>query len=121
MSADIWLEDAHGNALDFGDDELIPMRASAKVFGNAFNLTYNLSPMLWAAGMDKWSDIVGLPASVAGPHWAKVLDALVTDPERFKAMNPPNGWGTYDGAVEVLTALVDACADHPDAIVGGWL
>jgi len=121
MSADIWLEDAEGNALVFGEDETIPMRASAKVFGNAFNLTYNLTPMLRIAGMDPWRDFIGLPASVAGQRWAKVLDALSADPAMYKAMNPANGWGDYDGAVKVLTALVEACADYPDAKIGGWL
>jgi len=121
MSADIWLEDADGNALDFGEDEIIPMRASSKGFGNAFNLTYNLTPMLAAAGMPPWREFIGMRATTAGLKWANVTRELIGDPDKYKAMNPANGWGDYDGAVKVLNALIDACIAHPDAKIGGWL
>jgi hypothetical protein len=30
-------------------------------------------------------------------------------------MNPANGWGDYDGALEYLRDLLIACAAHPKA------
>lgn len=121
MSADIWLEDTHGERLDFGMEDAPLIRAHARTGNNEFNLTYNLTPMLRAAGMDPWKDFIGLSAQVAGRQWLHVLKTLNAYPTRFKAMNPENGWGSYDGAVEVLAALVDACIVYPDAVIGGWL
>ena len=106
MSADIWLE--HGGDTVVVDD-------------TTFNLTYNLTPMLCAAGMPAWSEFIGMRAGDAGPIWQSVADELRRDPDRYKDLNPPNGWGDYDGAVEVISALAAACAKHPDATVGGWL
>lgn len=121
MSADIWLEDERGNRLEFGEDEHIPMRAPGKVFGNAFNLTYNLTPMLLEAGMYPWKQMVGMAAADAGVIWNRVVIELLADPDKYRAMNPANGWGSRGDAIKVLSALVTACKANPDAIVGGWL
>jgi hypothetical protein len=32
-------------------------------------------------------------------------------------MNPPNGWGDYEGAVGVLQEMLRQCYAHPDAIL----
>ena len=126
MSADIWLE--YGEDVVVVDDDpdaemraMVPMRSPASVDDTTFNLTYNLSPMLRAAGMPAWRDLVGMRAIDAGPIWRAVADELCSDPGKYKALNPPNGWGDYDGAVEVISALAAACAKHPGATVGGWL
>lgn len=126
MSADIWLEYGQERvvvdaSLDAEMRGMVPMRSPASVDDTTFHLTYNLSPMLRAAGMPAWKSFIGMRAGEAGPTWQTVADTLRADPERFKAMNPPNGWGDYDGAVEVISALAAACAKHPDATVGGWL
>jgi len=126
MSADIWLEiDGEqitvSNDLDDAVRDLIPMRSAAEVSATTFNLTYNLSPMLTAAGMPRWSVMIGQSATAAGEIWHRVHDTLVEFPERFRAMNPPNGWGTYEDAVTVIGSLARACDQYPDARVGGWL
>ena len=46
---------------------------------------------------------------------------LAADPDRFKALNPENGWGNYESAVMVMSALAIACLLYPDATVDGWL
>lgn len=126
MSADIWLE--YGEETVVVDDSLdaemrsmVPMRSAGSVDSTTFNLTYNLSPMLWAAGMPPWKEFIGMRAGDAGSIWQAVVDELQDDPDKYKELNPANGWGDYDGAVEVLTALAAACMQHPDATVGGWL
>lgn len=45
------------------------------------------------------------------------LALLRSDPERFKAFNPENGWGDYDALVAFVAGYLEACRKHPDAIV----
>ena len=40
---------------------------------------------------------------------------LLTDPEKFKKYNPPNGWGSYDGLERFVYNYRNACRDNPDA------
>lgn len=80
-----------------------------------FNYTHNLAPMLREAGYPGWQALNGAPASESGGMLRKVADTLRADPERFKALNPPNGWGSYEGAISVMERMADACARHPRA------
>jgi hypothetical protein len=127
MSADIWLVHPNGGYIIVDDDigahlrAMVPMRSAASVDTTTFNLTYNLSPMLHAAGMPAWKDFIGMRAGDAGPIWQSVVDVLRADPDKYRAMNPPNGWGTYEGAVEVIAALAAACSRYPNATVDGRL
>jgi len=86
--------------------------------------TYNIGPMLREAlgvkmqrGDGSVPCLDGMLASEALPLVRKALDVMAAEPDRFKAMNPPNGWGSYDNAVEFLRWLHDACMDHPKATV----
>jgi hypothetical protein len=98
MSASYWLEDDDGNIVV--DD---------------IQITYNLSPMLRAAGLPKHGELVAMP-TVEVAHLCRVaILALLEDPRRFDEMNPINGWGDYDGAVEFCTKLAIACARYPHA------
>lgn len=45
------------------------------------------------------------------------IKALEADPERFKAMNPPNGWGDYEGAIAFLKSIRVECEKHPEAFL----
>jgi hypothetical protein len=78
------------------------------------NYTMNVSPM--------WRDALGgqllreyheAPCSEAAGPLAAAVERMETDPDRYQAMNPPNGWGDYDGALEFLRKLRDACVEHP--------
>lgn len=64
------------------------------------NLTYNLSPMLRAAGLPGWVTYDGKPAAQVGREVLKVLDDMAGDPEKWRAMNPENGWGDYDECLQ---------------------
>jgi hypothetical protein len=37
------------------------------------------------------------------------IENMRNNPDYYKTMNPPNGWGDYEGALKVLTDLLDAC------------
>ena len=86
------------------------------------NITHNLNTMADEAGIYKhlWRpDELGITkASQLIEPLTKGLELLRSDPERFKAFNPPNGWGDYDGLVDFVAEYLKACIDHPDADVG---
>jgi hypothetical protein len=45
------------------------------------------------------------------------LSLLQSEPERFEAFNPSNGWGDYDGLVRFVAAYLTACEQYPSAEV----
>lgn len=45
------------------------------------------------------------------------LEVLRSDPERFKARNPKNGWGSYDIFVPWVERYLAACEKYPEAMV----
>lgn len=60
-----------------------------------------------------WRRLNGL----SGPEGAAFLDTIIrgleADPERFRAMNPPNGWGDYDSFLKRLTEMRNAVPEWP--------
>lgn len=81
--------------------------------------TYNLSPMWRLAGVFEnhpIDDLHGERAATIGIRAAKGLLRAVSKPAEFKALNPSNGWGDYEGFVKVLTRLAIDCAEEPEAI-----
>jgi hypothetical protein len=108
VSADYWL------VIDTGGKE-------PAMLTDGIQVTYNLGLMLRAAGFPDWEALRGAPASEVGGMLRSVADRLRADPERFKAMNPPNGWGSYEVAIGFLDRFAGACAEHPRAFVEAWL
>jgi len=93
--------------------------ASEEVFWR--NITHNLGRMASEAGIYKhlWRpEEIGITkaAQLIGPLSAG-LELLRSSPERFKVLNPANGWGDYDGLVDFVDAYLAACKAHPDADV----
>jgi len=85
------------------------------------NITHNLNKMADAAGI---YDVVWQPAEHGIANAGQLveplkggIERLEADPERFKALNPPNGWGSYDGLVRWLKEYLAACEANPDATV----
>jgi len=52
---------------------------------------------------------------------AELLDEgwniLLSEPDRFRQLNPENGWGNYDGLCRFVYEYRTACWDEPDATV----
>lgn len=80
-------------------------------------ITHNLVEMATVAGVHEalWQDTEKytrprqiIPALEAG------LAALEADPKRFRAFNPPNGWGSYEDFVEFVRELLQQCRQYPD-------
>jgi hypothetical protein len=88
------------------------------------NITHNLGKMAKEAGiyMALWRpDEIGIAkaADLIEPL-AEGLRKLVSDPDRFKAFNPENGWGSYDSLVKFVREYLDACIENPNAKVDVW-
>lgn len=86
------------------------------------NITHNLGEMASAAGLYDalWRpDEHGITKAhqLIAPLTAG-LQALLAEPDRFKAFNPANGWGDYDGLVDFVARYRAACEQYPDADVG---
>lgn len=64
-----------------------------------------------------WWDVLN---GKTGEHGARVLSLLVdsieADPQRFRPMEPDNGWGSYDSVLEVLKQMRKASRENPSAV-----
>ena len=80
--------------------------------------TYNLEPMFaLALGGNIREVLHGIKAADAVPLLEKATKAMKRTPAKFKKLNPENGWGTYEGAVNSLCWLLEVCKEHPLATV----
>lgn len=88
------------------------------VFGD-WNYTSNCGSMWRAAG----ADLAGFHDKTAGecaPPLRAAIDLLKAEPERFIAMNPSNGWGSYETLLPALERLLAAFDAMPVATVRVW-
>ena len=85
------------------------------------NITHNLGKMADAAGIYKclWRPEENgfVKASQCVEPLKAGLLALVSDPERFQKFDSPNGWGLYIHFAPLVTAVLMACIEYPDADV----
>jgi hypothetical protein len=114
MSLDVYLE----AEVDTGGDEPYVVT----VFDA--NVTHNLARMADEAGIYEhlWRpDEIGIEtaAQLAEPLRAG-LRKMEDDPERFKALNPPNGYGSYADFMPWVREYLAACIEHPKAKVRVW-
>lgn len=88
------------------------------------NVTHNLAKMAAESGIygHLWR-----PEEVGVETAANLIEPLTeglallrSDPERFKKLNPSNGWGSYDGFVSWVERYLEACKENPDAKVSVW-
>lgn len=104
---------------DSGNDEiLLKQRKYADVtVAEIGNYTYNVSNMYREAMGITLSDLHGMSATEAIDILHKGVTNMNNDPEKYKAMNPPNGWGDYEGALQFLTKILNACIENPNAYI----
>ena len=60
-----------------------------------------------------WMILDGMDGKSGQALLAEMIESLEAEPDRFRAMNPENGWGDYDSLVKVLTAMRDAVPEWP--------
>lgn len=81
------------------------------------NYTSNVFPMWCEALGHSLADLAEKNAGASLPALQRAVADMEADPARYQAMNPANGWGDYDGALDYLRRLRDACAEHPKATI----
>ena len=86
------------------------------------NITHNMGKMADAVGLYtplwhperiylQWSyELI--------PYLEEGIALLKADPEQYKALDPENGWGSYDVFVPWLEKLLQQCKENPDAFIG---
>jgi hypothetical protein len=81
--------------------------------------TYNLSPM-WRKALpflESTSDLDGRTcAGLLNDLDAGLLDATKNS-DAYRALNPDNGWGDYEGFYEIFTKFVRLCNQYPSGVV----
>jgi hypothetical protein len=99
----------------------VTLRATRPVAVFENNITHNLGAMAAEAGC---YEMLWRPEEIGVTHAAQLvkpltvcLERLRAEPDRFKALNPGNGWGDYDGLVRFVEEYRDACRANPDATV----
>lgn len=88
------------------------------------NVTHNLNKMAAEAGI---YEALWRPEEVGITHAHHLIEPLKdglallqSEPERFKALNPENGWGDYDEFVQFVADYLSACLKHSEAEVSVW-
>lgn len=85
------------------------------------NITHNVNVMAKAAGcyMELWRpDEIGITkASELVQPLERGLFALIAEPDKYEAMNPSNGWGSYGGLLAFVARYLSACKNYPNADV----
>jgi len=81
--------------------------------------TSNVAPMWTTALGHRLADLKDTNAGDSLPVLQRAVAAMEANPGKYEAMNPPNGWGDYEGALDYLRRLRDACAAHPKATI--WI
>ena len=87
---------------------------------NWFNYTYNVGEMWYACYKDKGiRQHYGLSGKEAIPVLRKLREYMEDNKEQLIKMEPPNGWGSYIGALEFVNKLIIASLENPDKIWEG--
>ena len=83
-----------------------------------FNYTYNVSPMWYKIYPDAKNmvDIDGMTGEEAYKKLSYARKVLESQPKEFMALNPSNGWGSYDGFLDFINELIKACMDNPKLV-----
>lgn len=86
-----------------------------------WNYTHNTSPMIYVVLRESgnevdgtwWNTLDGMDAPTSAKYLGLIIDGLVKDPARFRAMNPKNGWGDYDSLIQILKEMRDRIPEAP--------
>lgn len=84
------------------------------------NITHNLGKMAREAGIYRalWHGEGKEKTGKAGDiieDLQKGLDDMKSNPDKYKRLDAPNGWGTYEQFVPFVEKVLEACKKHPKA------
>lgn len=77
------------------------------------NYTYNVAPMYYDVIDGGINSLKRLTGKKAQPILEQAIAKLESDPDKYKAMNPDNGWGDYEGAIQFLRDILNVCKLKP--------
>jgi hypothetical protein len=80
------------------------------------NYTSNTACM-WDKAGAPLRDWDGRTARDVAPMLESAILDMTTHPAKYDVMNPANGWGSREGAIGFLAAILRACGEHPDAVM----
>lgn len=80
------------------------------------NHTSNTAQMWREAGCDI-AAFDGMPAPEFAASLGPAIEKMKAEPDRFRAYEPGNGWGSFETTIEFLTELLIACGTHPKTTV----
>jgi hypothetical protein len=107
MSLDVFLTGV--DLADGEDEEAILFRS---------NYTHNVCSMWIKAGVfEALYESQGVVASELVEILERGVAHMEANPEEYKPLNPPNGWGCYERALAFLREYMEACRAHPKARV----
>jgi len=98
-------------SIDTGGDEMALVE-------DVGNYTYNVAPMYYGAfGEGGFRQLNKMNCKDATPILKKAIKNMMVNKQEYTKMNPPNGWGNYEGALEYLKKILQACKNHPNAVI----
>lgn len=76
----------------------------------SWNLTGNLRPMLEAAGLECFWELIGssVPVFMLQPKVNRALLSMMFRPAVYKQHDAPNGWGTWEQLLPMLALFHEA-------------
>ena len=84
-----------------------------------FNYTSNVAPM-WNACYEKGiEEILGLTGGESFPVLRELREFMEDNKDELKEMEPANGWGTYEGALEFVSDLILGAIQNPNKVWDG--
>lgn len=81
------------------------------------NMTSNVSGMWTVALGEPMRDLSGRRLGDIAMRLRMAIGDMKGDPARFRALNPPNGWGSYESALEILETLLRWAEETPDGVL----
>lgn len=83
----------------------------------SLNCTHNVSTMVRDACPSLgWLELDGISGEQSLPSLTEAYIKLKKDPKKYTAMNPNNGWGSYEGLLEFLKNAIYLALDNPSLI-----
>lgn len=97
----------------------VKLKAKREIILFETNITYNLSDMYYKC-VDKelgLRKLNGLSSKKALPIIKRAIEDMIKNKEEYEKLNPPNGWGSYDGLLRDLRNLKESCEQIPDGVI----
>lgn len=80
------------------------------------NYTHNVAKMWRRSGVyDALYNSEGKLAKDILPVLANGYEHMKENPSEYEELNPPNKWGSYEGALDYLKEVMDACRKYPNS------